>query len=190
MKTTKEDNDDEIYDKIEILSSNDEKLKFLGELLSNESSRNILLILNNQEMSANDLSEKTGLRLSLIIHHLNKMQQVGIVKISKIGKNSKNHDVKYYSAKHGIIILTEEAAHRAKKSKTFLNATKRVFRFASIGVAGLLGWFIMDYSNHFNNELVISGDDAEPILQLEIIVGLTIIIIGMTIERVFSHYRR
>ncbi len=80
---------DEFFDKIEIISSDDDKLKFLGELLSNESSRNILLLLTNREMSANEISQKTNLRLSLIIHHLNKMQQVGIVKIVKIEKIQK-----------------------------------------------------------------------------------------------------
>lgn len=126
---------DDFFDKIEVFSSEDDKLKFLGELLSNESSRKLFLLLTTQEMSASEISEKISLRLSSVIHHLNKMQQIGIVEISKIGKNTKNHDVKYYSAKPGIMIFPSQIAEKAKRSKTFVGATKNIMKFATIGIA-------------------------------------------------------
>src|SRR3546814_3951450 len=66
------------------------------------------LPISNKEKSANEISEKTKIRLSLVIHHLNKMQQGGIFKIAKTEKNTRNHDMKYYSAKSGIMIFSQE----------------------------------------------------------------------------------
>ncbi|MGI0057696.1 MAG: ArsR family transcriptional regulator [Nitrosarchaeum sp.] len=191
MEASKENNDD-LYDKIEILSSGDEKLKFLGELLSNESSRKILLMLTDHEMSANELSEKTNLRLSLIIHHINKMQQIGLVKISKIGKNSKNHDVKYYLAKSGIIILPQEISEKAKISKSLSLSLKRIMRFSAIIFAGIVSWLIAKPSvisiGEWNAGEEISNASTE--LYLPIIIGLSVIIIGMIIERIFVFYKK
>lgn len=183
MEASKEN--DEVYDKIEILSSGDEKLKYLGELLSNESSRKILLMLTEQTMSANELSEKTNLRLSLIIHHLNKMQQVGIVKISKIGKNSKNHDVKYYSAKSGIVILPQTVSEKAKSSKSLSLSLKRIMRFSAIGISGFVSWLITKpYEKggwSFGEEKPDMTSDG---MYLSIIIGLSVILIGLIVERI------
>jgi DNA-binding transcriptional ArsR family regulator len=183
---------DEFFDKIEVFSSEDDKLKFLGELLSNESSRQILLLLTNQEMSANELSEKTNLRLSLVIHHLKKMQQVGIVKIVKTEKNTKNHDMKYYSAKSGIMIFSQEASERAKKSKIFQLSVKKVFKFASIAISGLVSWFTAEtiLKNPFSETdpshtgIVPFVDTGE--LSISVIVGLSFIIMGLVIERIHA----
>lgn len=81
--------DDAIDDKVEIFSNDDLKLKYLGQILSSESSRKILILVAKQEISANDIAQETDLRLSLIIHHLNKMIRAGVVKVNKIGKTQK-----------------------------------------------------------------------------------------------------
>ena len=51
MEKIKEDNEN--FDKIKIFSSEDEKLKLLGELLSNKSSRDIIKLLIDKEMYTN-----------------------------------------------------------------------------------------------------------------------------------------
>lgn len=44
--------------------------------------------------------------LPLVIHHLKKMQNAGIIKITNVGKNTKSHDVKFYTIdKVAIVIL-------------------------------------------------------------------------------------
>jgi len=51
VEKIKEDNEN--FDKIKIFSSEDEKLKLLGELLSNKSSRDIIKLLIDKEMYTN-----------------------------------------------------------------------------------------------------------------------------------------
>lgn len=182
---------DEFFDKIEIFSSDDDKLKFLGELLSNESSRKILLLLTNQKMSANEISEKTNLRLSLVIHHLNKMKKIGMVSINKISKNTKNHDIKYYTAKPGILILPKDASDRASKSKLLHHSIKRILRFATIGFAGLTSWILSkpletkQYSLTEPNA-VTDGTYYTGAL-LPVVISLAVIITGLVVERIWVY---
>ena len=51
-------NNDGSSDKIEIFLSDDEKIKSVGELLTNNSSRDILQLLFEEELSANEISQK------------------------------------------------------------------------------------------------------------------------------------
>lgn len=189
--------ENQISNKVEFFATEDDKLKFLGEILSNDSSRQILILLINQEMSADEISKKTNLRLSLVIHHLNKMQKAGIVLIDKIGKNTKNRDVKYYHAKSGILILPKDASERAIKSKTFHHSIKRVLRFATIGFAGLATWVLTRPSETSKYDLaepdtvpdtgVVPIEPNESGLLLSIIISLAVITVGLVSERVFLY---
>ncbi|HXG06594.1 MAG TPA: winged helix-turn-helix domain-containing protein, partial [Nitrososphaera sp.] len=58
---------------VTIFSNEDADLKLLGELLSNESSRAILMLLSEQEMTASELARTIGISLSVTLHHLDKM---------------------------------------------------------------------------------------------------------------------
>ena len=88
---SQEDQNDstEMTEKIEIFSTDDEKIKSFGELLTNDSSRKILQILFKEEMTANEIAQKTGESLQLVKYHINKMQDMGIIKVSKVEKNTK-----------------------------------------------------------------------------------------------------
>ena len=85
---------DDITEKIKILATDDEKIKSFGEILTNNSSREIMQLLYNEELSANQIAQKTDISLQLVKYHLTKLQDLGIVKILKIEKNSKSQDMK------------------------------------------------------------------------------------------------
>lgn len=177
--------DDSIENKVEIFSTEDERIKFLGELLSNESSRKIFTLLIKNEMTANEISERTGLRLSLVIHHLNKMQDTRIVEITKIVTNSKNHDMKYYQAKSAVLIFPKEASEKALASKSLSLSLKRVLRFSAIGVSGLSSWFIS--SMMLKPSITLDRSGGPRIIAgyeyVSIIISLSIIICGLIINQ-------
>ena len=142
MSEDKSTTDSDLNEKIEIFSTEDEKIKSLGELLTNDSSRAILQWLLTDEMTAKQIAEKTEMSLPLVIYHLNKMQELGVVKISKVGKNVKERDMKYYAAtKFAIVILPASVSEKAKGSKMLLRSFKTIYRFAGIGIAGVAAWF-------------------------------------------------
>ena len=131
-----------IADRVEILSTEDSKLKSIGEILSSDSSRAILKILFNDSLTANQISLKTEISLPLVIYHLKKMQDAGVVKITNIGKNTKSHDMKFYTVdKLAIIILPAMMSEPAKKSKSLFNSFTRIHRLATLGGASIAAWF-------------------------------------------------
>ena len=81
MKEDKEDDLDD-FATVKIFSSEDEKLKMLGELLSNKSSRDIVKLLAYEEMYINEISKKLDMRSSLVIHHLKKLRALGLLQIT------------------------------------------------------------------------------------------------------------
>src|SRR3972149_10598073 len=139
-----------ISDRVEIISTEDQKMKAIGEILSSDSSRAILKLLFNDSLTANQISQKTGISLPLVIYHLKKMQDMSIVKISSVGKNVKAQDMKYYTTtKFAIVILPSSLSQKAKTSKSLANSFKTIYRFASIGVAGVATWFVSQFAQNF-----------------------------------------
>ena len=142
MKDSLEDGSVGISDRVEIISTEDEKIKAIGEILSSDSSRGILKILFNDSLTANQISQKTEISLPLVIYHLKKMQESGVVKITNIGKNSKSHDMKFYTVdKLAIIILPSKMSEPAKNSKSLFNSFTRIHRLATLGGVSIAAWF-------------------------------------------------
>jgi hypothetical protein len=70
------------------------------------------------------------------------MQDAGIVKITNIGKNTKSHDMKFYTVdKLAIVILPAMMSEPAKKSKSLFNSFTRIHRLATLGGASIAAWF-------------------------------------------------
>lgn len=141
-----------VSDKVEILSTEDERLKSIGEILSSDSSRKILQLLFNQSFTANQIAQKTDMSLQLVIHHLKKMQSSGIVKITNIGKNTKSHDMKFYTIdKVALVILPSEMSKPAKKSKSLFNSFNRIHRLATLGGVSIAAWFSSQFLQNSSN---------------------------------------
>ena len=107
---------DELIENIKILATDDEKIKSFGEIFTNDSSREILQLLFNEALSATQIAQKSNVSLQLVKYHLNKLQDLGVVKISKIEKNSKSQDMKIYTAsKFSIVIVPPSLSEKTKK---------------------------------------------------------------------------
>lgn len=147
-----------INEKIEILSTDDQRIKAVGELLSSDSSRTILKLLFNDQMTANQIAQKTEISLPLVIYHLKKMQEAGIVKVAQTVKNTKSHDMKYYTVdKFAIVILPSGLTEKAKSSKSLLNSFNRIYRFATIGGAAIAAWFSSQFMQQ-NQQVTVSDE--------------------------------
>ena len=148
-----ENPDDGLTEKIKILATDDEKIKSFGELFTNDSSREILQLLFNEEMTANQIAQKTDISLQLVKYHLNKLQDLGVVKISKVEKNSKSQDMKVYSAtKFSIVIVPPKLSEKTKESKLLVRSFRHIYKVAGLGIAtGVSGLFSL---SQFQNKSV------------------------------------
>lgn len=170
------ENEDEtlaISDKVEILSTDDEKLKSVGEILSSDSSRKILKLLFNQSLTANQISQKIDVSLPLVIYHLKKMQESGVIKITNVGKNTKSHDMKFYTVdKFAIVILPSEMSQSAKTSKSLFNSFSRIHRLATLGAVSVAAWFSSQFIQKTSqipiaveDELAMRGSEETSMMQ-------------------------
>ncbi|MBC8516291.1 MAG: winged helix-turn-helix transcriptional regulator [Nitrosopumilus sp.] len=155
-----ENSNDEFTEKIKILATDDEKIKSFGELLTNDSSREILQLLFNEELTANQIAQKTNISLQLVKYHLIKLQDLGIVKISKIEKNSKSQDMKIYTAtKFSIVIVPPKFSKKTKESKLLVRSFQNIYKVAGLGIAtGLSGLLSL---SQFQNKTIPVTDSAE-----------------------------
>jgi len=135
MSTDELDNN-ELTEHIKILATDDEKIKSFGEILSNDSSREILQLLFNDELTASQIAQKSNVSLQLVKYHLNKLQDLGVVKVSKIEKNSKSQDMKIYTAsKFSIVIVPPKMSEKTKESKLLVRSFRNIYKVAGLGIA-------------------------------------------------------
>jgi DNA-binding transcriptional ArsR family regulator len=181
------DMSDDISNKVQIFSTTDDKLKIIGEILSNESSRTIYSLLIQNELPTLQICKQTELPLSLVLHHLNKMVLVEIVTISKVEKSEKNQDMKFYKAKSAIIVLpNDKSLGEAKTSKMFSKSVNKILKFVGVGIVGITSWLITEIM--LKPPITLdrpSGNPLQSYQYVAIIVGLVVIVIGLVTERFF-----
>ncbi|WP_067958259.1 winged helix-turn-helix domain-containing protein [Nitrosopumilus sp. Nsub] len=172
MKENTEQGD--VSKKIKVFSSDDDKLKILGELLSNKSSRDIIKLLIDKEMYTNEIAKKLELRVSLVIHHLQKMESIGLVEITNKKITEKGEEHRFFRIPNGMLIAPNESYEI--KENGFL---KKIFRdgikFAVIGISAFIASWIFPSDAHLQGSTAV-----EPIIPTASIPYL-IIIIGLLV---------
>jgi len=120
-------------DTVNIFSIDDEKMKVLANIISNKSSIVILNLLFQNELTANEIAQKSNMSLQLVKHYLDKMQQIDLICVSKIEKNSKARNMNYYkTSKFAIIITPSKITEKTKQSKSLLRSFNSISRFFGI----------------------------------------------------------
>jgi len=151
---------DELIENIKILATDDEKIKSFGEIFTNDSSREILQLLFNEELTASQIAQKSNVSLQLVKYHLNKLQNLGVVKISKIEKNLKSQDMKIYTAsKFSIVIVPPNLSEKTKESKLLVRSFRNIYKVMGLGIAtGLSGLLSL---SQFQNKTVPVDDSIK-----------------------------
>ena len=126
-------------DPVNIFSIDDAKMKVLAKVISNKSSVTILNLLFHNELTANDIAQKTNMSLQLVKYYLDKMQQIDLIHVSKTGKNSKARNMNYYkTSKLAIIITPSKITEKTKQSKSLLRSFHSISRFFGMGVVSAI----------------------------------------------------
>ena len=104
-------------------------------------------MLFNEGLTTLQIAEKTEIYLQLVKYHIIKLQDLGVVKITKIEKNSKSQDMKFYSAsKFSMVIVPPKYSEKTKESNILVRSFKNIYMIAGLGIAagmsGLLSFSV------------------------------------------------
>src|SRR5579885_2460664 len=127
---------------IEVIGTEDERIKVIGEELANDTGRAIIGKLSQQIASTNDLAKSLDISLPLVNWHINRLLSVGLIKVEKIEMSSKNKQMKYYGpVKTAFVIVpptnpTENNVSKSKKEAIFLQLRHYLASIAAFVVVG------------------------------------------------------
>ena len=168
-------------DEIKVFTSDDRSLKLLGELLSNDTSRRIIRCLVEKQMYTNELATKLDIPISLVIHHLRKLEELNLVDVEErqITRKTKKH--KFFKMSGKFFVLPS-------KSKDEINETgllERIFgekiRYTLVGMAALSAFIVSEAQNDYQEAF--SEGSTVPFYQESTFVPLLVVMAGIAIER-------
>ncbi|MDE1762877.1 MAG: helix-turn-helix transcriptional regulator, partial [Thaumarchaeota archaeon] len=82
---------------IEVISTEDERIKIIGEELANDTGRAIFGKISQGVTSSNELAKALEISLPLVNWHINRLLGVGLIKVEKVEMSQKNKQMKYYA---------------------------------------------------------------------------------------------
>lgn len=181
--------------KIKTFSIKDKSLKQLGELLANETSRSIIILLAEEELYVNQIAETLNMRVSLVIHHLQKLEGLGIMDIVEkpITRKTKNH--RFFRMRTNIFLEFLED----KKIKEVLQAGLKISAIgitAGVFYIGKLPFSLFDKTQTTNIAKAFNPDDyievvtEIPFYEQSTFSPMLIIIVGLIINNIISYKKR
>jgi len=127
---------------IEVISTEDERIKIIGEELANDTGRAIFAKISQGVASTNDLAKSLDISLPLVNWHITRLLGVGLIKIQKIELSSKNKQMKYYGpVKTAFVIVppgntSENVVSKSKKDAIFLQLRNYLASIAAFIITG------------------------------------------------------
>lgn len=125
MHDDDKNNDLDDFDTVKVFTLEDEKLKLLGELLGNKSSRDIIKLLTREEMYTNEIATRLDMRTSLVIHHLKKLKALGLLQVTdkKITRKGIRH--RHFKMVPNIFVTLDKTGNREGRLWKIFNSTVR-----------------------------------------------------------------
>ncbi|MGQ9718426.1 MAG: ArsR family transcriptional regulator [Nitrososphaerales archaeon] len=102
-------------DVLEVITTDDLRLKLIGEVLANDTSRGVLNAVLKGFDTASDISKMLDLPLPLVLHHLERLVDSGLLTVKEIDHSLKGRDMKRYSAsKMAFLIIPSDVLEDKK----------------------------------------------------------------------------
>lgn len=147
------DNDDSDFlvkaeEHIEVISTEDQRIKIIGEELANDTGRAIFGKISQGILSTNDIAKSLNVSLPLVNWHINRLLEVGLIKVEKIELSSKNKQMKYYGpVKTAFVIVpptspTENHVSKSKKDAIFVQLRHYLASIAAFVIVGPLIYLV------------------------------------------------
>ncbi|MDE1728333.1 winged helix-turn-helix domain-containing protein [Candidatus Nitrosotalea okcheonensis] len=133
---------------IEVISTEDERIKIIGEELANDTGRAIFGKISQGVLSTNDLAKSLNISLPLVNWHITRLLGVGLIKVEKTELSSKNKKMKYYGpVKTAFVIVpptnpAENNVSRTKKEAIFMQLRHYLASILAFVIVGPLIYLV------------------------------------------------
>ena len=176
-------------DEIKVFGTDDRSLKLLGELLSNYTSRKIIRNLIEKQMYTNELATKLDIPISLVIHHLKKLEELNLVDVEEkqITKKTKKH--KFFRMSGKIFVLPNSSTAKMHETGSLRQIFQEKIRYTIIGASALFA-FVLIRNQDGSKAFITQELPAIPFYLESAFVPFLIIIAGLVIELVIQHKKR
>ena len=167
--------------KIKVFAS-DDNLKALGELLSNDSSRKIIYHLMTKEMYTNEISTKLDMRVSLVIHHLKKLEELEMLIITNKKIKRKGQEHRFFKINSDIFVTIDKTKEEIKETGFLKKIFKESIKFSSIIMSAIFSYFLLDTKyplspNEPDIAIVPQSGTVDPLIYSLIIVILGLLVL-------------
>lgn len=133
---------------IEVISTDDERIKIIGEELANDTGRAIFGKISQGVTSSNELAKTLEISLPLVNWHINRLLSVGLIKVDKVEMSQKNKQMKYYGpVKTALVIIPPDSPDNTtpvSKKDTVLMKLRHYMASISAFVIGSSGLYIFE----------------------------------------------
>lgn len=177
--------------KIKVFGSHREFLKTVGELLSNDTSLDIINELIENQMYINEIAVKLRMKSNKVIHHLKKLRELGLLTITSKPITKKGNEHKYFKMTNKIFILLDMTIIEIEEQGILKKIFKDGIKFASIGVAFCVALFVNIKNTNVTNYPAAFGKPETTENHLDfLVIPLIVVIIGLIIERILARKKR
>ena len=160
---------------LEIISTEDERIKIIGEELANDTGRAIFGKVSQGIASPNDLAKALDISLPLINWHINRLLSVGLVKVEKIELSSKNKQMKFYGpVKTALVIIPPEelvtngTRSNPRRESVLLKLRQYMASFVALAVSAPIIYAIQkSINNPMKSDIVQPGEEPGPQMMMK-----------------------
>ncbi len=136
---------------LEVISTEDERIKIIGEELANDTGRAIFGKISQGVTSSNELAKALEISLPLVNWHVNRLLDVGLIKVEKVEMSQKNKQMKFYApVKTALVIIPPEDSSgkslAASKKETVLERLRHYMAGIVSFVVGASGIYVAEKS--------------------------------------------
>ena len=98
-----------------LLSMEDDKIKKVSNVISNDSCRKILDYLSNKEATESELAEKLHLPISTVHYNLHQLMETGLIESKEFHYSRKGKEVSHYKLANKYIIIAPKKTFGIKE---------------------------------------------------------------------------
>jgi DNA-binding transcriptional ArsR family regulator len=148
---------------IEILTTDDDRLKIMGEELSNDTGREVLKKIFEGVSSVSTIASSLDISIQLVAWHIERLTKIGLIKVKKVERSSKNKGILHYMPiKFALVIVPSEVVKSPVYSDFLKGVLKKTYQKLPaflIFITGSISLYFLQKILNLNQNVTLSDPE-------------------------------